>query len=96
MKIFLLSVFLTLSQNALSLDFDQEWGKFEADFKSLKASATSETKIVNTDSTSSIKERSTNSKELLGYKLTNKRMRNSVIELYKNPNTVIYSLTISE
>lgn len=91
-----IALLITLSQAALALDFDQEWSKFESDFKSLKTLASTEAKSGNTVSMSSIEERSVYSKELLGYKLSNKQMRNSVIELYKKPNTVIFSLTIPE
>jgi hypothetical protein len=80
-------VLCLVATNAMALDFDTEWSKFEADFAKFKPKATSVVSNV-------IAQVDPKSPERLGLKLSDPAMREKVTALYKKPDTVVYSLTL--
>jgi len=123
MKYAILAVSL-VATNAMALDFDSEWSKFETDFsrlKNYKAVAMVETKkpavkkiddevmddvpmynpksidLPAKPSADNVLERvDPKSPDRLGYKLEDDVMRNKVTNLYKKPDTVVYSINLTE
>ena len=100
-----------VSTNALALDFDTEWAKFQPDFQRLKGVqvAKVETRKVapveeltvktlpSVPSTENVLEQvDPKSPERLGHKIEDPAMREKVTGLYKKPDTVVYSLTLTE
>ena len=91
-----------LASNAMALDFDTEWAKFNNDFARLKSY-----KVAKVDSpvdkttvhalpqlVSDLVQVDPKSPERLGLKLSDPAMRQKVTELYKKPETVVYSMTL--
>lgn len=93
-----LFVMMLVSTNAMALDFDTEWAKFAPDFAKLRKVAYVEpvkAPLLEMNSQSNVLERvDPKSPHRLGYKLKDPAMRNHVTELYKKPDTVVYSLTL--
>jgi hypothetical protein len=84
-------VLCLVATNAMALDFDTEWSKFEADFAKFKPTKVAKfqppvpTELTQVDP---------KSPERLGLKLSDPAMREKVTALYKKPDTVVYSLTL--
>lgn len=93
-----LFVMMLVSTNAMALDFDTEWAKFAPDFAKLRKVAQVEpvkAPILEMNSQSNVLERvDPKSPHRLGYKLQDPAMRKHLAELYKKPDTVVYSLTL--
>lgn len=112
-----------LATNAMAMDFDSEWAKFEPDFSRLKnykvvAKYEPSKPVVKPvdDSMEDVPLYNPRSKALpdkpsadnvleqvdpkspdrLGYKIEDPEVRNKVTNLYKKPDTVVYSLTLTE
>lgn len=120
MKYAILAVSLVAS-NAMALDFDSEWSKFESDFSRMKnyTVAKVETKkpVVKKvddevmddvpmhnpkllpskpEADNVLEQVDPKSPERLGHKLEDPAMRNKVTNLYKKPETVVYSINLTE
>lgn len=92
-----------LANNAMAIDFDTEWSKFDSDFSKFKsykvAKVDTKAPVV---SVLPIEELPVNevvqvdpkSPDRLGHKLEDPAMREKVTGLYKKPDTVVYSATI--
>jgi len=84
-------VLCLVATNAMALDFDTEWAKFEADFSKFKAAKVAKfqpsvpNELIQVDP---------KSPERLGLKLSDPAMREKMTALYKKPDTVVYSLTL--
>lgn len=92
-----LFIMLLVSTNAMALDFDTEWNKFAPDFAKLRKVTHIEPNksILDNNSQSNILERvDPKSPHRLGYTLQDPAMRKHLAELYKKPDTVVYSLTL--
>jgi hypothetical protein len=101
----LVAVLAMVTTNAMAIDFDSEWSKFDADFHRLRGTKVAMAKTMPVEPDSSILP-SLNTKEnvleqvdpkspdRLGYKLEDPKMRDKVVSLYKKPDTVVYSLTL--
>ena len=112
-----------LATNAMALDFDSEWSKFESDFPRLKSYTVAkvETKkpvvkpidqevmedvpLYNPSQKSLpakpsadnvLEQVDPKSPERLGHKIEDPVVRDQVTKLYKKPDTVVYSLTLTE
>lgn len=83
-------VLCLVATNAMALDFDTEWSKFEADFAKFKKVAKVEAKAIS----NVIAQVDPKSPERLGLKLSDPAMREKMTALYKKPDTVVYSLTL--
>ena len=90
-----------LASNAMALDFDTEWSKFDADFARLKSYKVAKVEpkydlpsVVSRDN--DLEQVDPKSPDRLGYKLSDPAMRDRVTGLYKKPDTVVYSLTLTE
>ncbi len=96
MKRFVMVVAL-VSTNAMALDFDTEWAKFDLDFakfktnkpvsvvKPVEVTEVTEGEVVKVDP---------KSPERLGLKLSDPAMREKVTSLYQKPDTVVFATTI--
>jgi len=93
MKRFVMVVAL-VSTNAMALDFDTEWAKFDLDFAKFKTNKpvsvvkpveVTEGEVVKVDP---------KSPERLGLKLSDPAMREKVTSLYQKPDTVVFATTI--
>lgn len=108
-KLIILSVMV--STNAFALDFDKEWSAFAKDFSRLKEVKMAKVAPVSTSQLAPVESRvlpatntqsnvlervDPNSSERLGFKLKDPAMRKYLQELYKKPDTVVYSLTLTE
>lgn len=109
--------------NAMALDFDSEWSKFDGDFQRLtgvkvasvqrKNAPVINAPVIKTVPTETVladdevlPEKNTRenvleqvdpkSPDRLGYKLEDPAMRDKMAKLYKKPDTVVYSLTLTE
>ena len=99
-----LFVMMLVSTNAMALDFDAEWSKFAPDFAKMRKVAyvapviepvKANYSLLETNSQSNVLERvDPKSPHRLGYKLKDPAMRERLTELYKRPDTVVYSLTL--
>ena len=84
-----------VASNAMALDFNTEWAKFNDDFARLKTY-----KVVKVDETklapvvSALEQVDPKSPDRLGHKLADPAMREKVTSLYKKPDTVVYSMTL--
>lgn len=102
-----LFVMVLVSTNAMALDFETEWAKFNKDFAKLKEQKVTIARIE--PSNVPVVERSLpamntapnviervdpKSKDRLGLKLENPQMREKLEKLYNDPNAVVYSLTL--
>lgn len=112
-----------IATNAMAIDFDSEWSKFESDFPRLKnytviAKVDRKPAVKKIDdevmddvpmynpksidlpakpSADNVLERvDPKSPDRLGYKLEDDVMRNKVTNLYKKPDTVVYSINLTE
>ena len=97
------------ASNAMAIDFETEWAKFDSDFARFKSYnvAKVETKVTAKPleplvSTLPVEELPENevvrvdpkSPDRLGHKLEDPAMREKVTNLYKKTDTVVYSATI--
>jgi hypothetical protein len=81
--------------NAMALDFDTEWSKFSNDFAKLRATKAQVITIPDTVARVNVVEQvDPKSPHRLGLKLSDPAMRKHLEELYKRPDTVVYSLTL--
>lgn len=95
MKKFL--IMMLVSTNVMALDFNTEWKKFAPDFAKLRKDTYVEPQkpLLDMNSQSNLLERvDPKSAHRLGYKLKDPAMRDRLTELYKKPDTVVYSLTL--
>jgi hypothetical protein len=105
-KLFIMAL---VSTNVMALDFETEWAKFNKDFTKMREQKVTVARIEPTPNLPEVVERSlpaTNtapnvvervdprSKNRLGLKLENPLMREKLEKLYRNPDTVVYSLTL--
>ena len=108
MKPVILAVAL-VSTNAMALDFETEWAKFQPDFQRLKGVqvAKVETRAVAPIESAKVlpampaeenvlEQVDPKSPERLGHKISDPAMKEKVTGLYKKPDTVVYSLTLTE
>lgn len=122
MKYAILAVSL-VATNAMALDFDSDWAKFDTDFsrlKNYKAVAMVEpkkpivkkiddevmddvpvynprTNLPTKPSVDNVLEQvDPKSPERLGHNIEDPAMRNKVTSLYKKPDTVVYSINLTE
>lgn len=99
MKPVILAVSL-LATNAMALDFDSEWSKFDADFARLKSFKVAKVEpkydLPSVSRDNVLEQVDPKSPDRLGYKLSDPAMRDKVTGLYKKPDTVVYSLTLTE
>ncbi len=92
---------VTLSTNAMALDFNTEWAKFADDFAKLKSKVSmtidlpkaGNVTVLPLDS-DELKQVDPKSPDRLGLKLQDPVMRERVTSLYQKPDTVVYSATI--
>ena len=104
-------VMALVSTNAMAIDFETEWAKFQPDFARMKGVqvAKVETRPVVTpvedqarvlpakaSEDNVLEQVDPKSPERLGHKLADPAMREKVTGLYKKPDTVVYSLTLTE
>ena len=100
-----------VSSNAMAIDFETEWAKFQPDFARMKGVQVAK---VETRALPPLDEKSSKvlpavpsgdnvleqvdpkAPERLGYHLTDPAMRDKMAKLYKKPDTVVYSLTLTE
>ena len=106
MKTVIFAVSCLVASNAMAIDFDTEWAKFESDFskfKSYKVAMVQPKKtevkpevevIVEDVPANEIVKVDPKSPDRLGYKLEDPAMRQKLSELYKKPDTVVYATTI--
>jgi hypothetical protein len=93
MKRFVMVVAL-VSTNAMALDFDTEWAKFDLDFAKFKMNkSVSVVKSVEVQEGEVVKV-DPKSPERLGLKLSDPAMREKVTSLYQKPDTVVFATTI--
>lgn len=103
-----------VASNAMALDFDAEWSKFEVDFSRMKnyntvAKVDTRKPVVKKiddevmdelpakPSADNVLERvDPKSPERLGHKIEDQEVRNKVTNLYKKPDTVVYSINLTE
>ena len=103
-RVMVLSVFV--ASNAMALDFDTEWAKFANDFAKLKSSVNITVDVPKAGNFTVLPEKNTKDNTLeqvdprspdrLGLKLQDPAMREHLTNLYKKPDTVVYSLTLTE
>lgn len=114
-----------VSSNAMAIDFDSEWSKFDSDFARMKGVAVAKyqpskpvVNKVDDEVMSDVPQYNPRSKsvvlpekpsadnvleqvdpkspERLGHKLEDEAMRKHVQNLYKKPDTVVYSINLTE
>jgi hypothetical protein len=90
-----------VATNAMALDFDTEWAKFKVDFEKISKTAKREVKAVHLppieELTPNVVSRvDPKSPDRLGLKLSDASMVERMKKLYAKPDTVVYSLTLSE
>ena len=99
----LVAVLGLIASNAMALDFDTEWAKFDSDFAKFKSHkvAMVETKAPTITAVplaeipaNEIVQVDPKSPERLGHKIEDPAMREKVTSLYKKPDTVVYATTI--
>lgn len=87
-----------VATNAMALDFDTEWAKFDSDFSKFKsykvAKVESKVTPVEVIPEGDLVQVDPKSPERLGHKLEDPVMRDKVTSLYKKPDTVVYATTI--
>lgn len=82
-----------VATNAMALDFDTEWAKFDfSKFKSAKVKK--QEPIVTPIEDSSIEKVDPKSPDRLGLKLSDSSMVERMKKLYAKPDTVVFSTTI--
>jgi hypothetical protein len=82
-----------VATNAMAIDFDTEWAKFDfSKFKTAKVKKQEPVVTPITDST--IEKVDPKSPDRLGLKLSDAGMVERMKKLYANPDTVVYSTTI--
>ena len=99
-----LLIMTLVSTNAMALDFDTEWAKFDKDFARLRGvqvASVSKPVVTKLDSLPEVNsdvnvvERvDPKSPKRLGRNLENPYMRDKLEKLYNKPDTVVYSLTL--
>lgn len=97
---------ILLSSNAMALDFDVEWAKFDKDFARLNTRTVAMVSTPKITTQAILPEKNTadnvieqvdpKSPERLGHKLSNAEMREHVQSLYKKPDAVVYSINLTE
>ena len=85
-----------VTTNVMALDFDKEWSKFESDFAKLKSSKTIVLPTPVVSKVNDLVEVDPRSPDRLGHTISDPVLKKRVTELYKKPDTVVYSLTLSE
>ena len=90
--------------NAMALDFETEWAKFNSDFVKLRGTTvvarvepqqvTSETLFETNTASNKVERVDPKSSKRLGRNLDNPYMRDKLEKLYNDPNIVVYSLTL--
>lgn len=111
-RVIVLSAFV--ATNAMAIDFDSEWAKFQSDFERLKPIQVAKvnrqpiiktvpTELVTIDDlpednteTNVVEQVDPKSPKRLGHKIEDPEVRDKVTKLYKKPDTVVYSLTLTE
>lgn len=93
-----------VSTNAMALDFDTEWAKFDKDFAKLRGEKVAIAKpdpvvanysLPETNSATNVLERvDPKSPQRLARNLDNPYMRDKLSKLYDKPDAVVYSLTL--
>ncbi len=87
-----------VATNAMALDFDTEWAKFDQDFAKFKTVKLAKVEPVVTAITEpaegEIVKVDPKSPDRLGLKLSDPAMREKVTSLYQKPDTVVYATTI--
>jgi len=99
-----LLIMALVSTNAMALDFETEWAKFDKDFARLrgvqmatvsKPVVTKLDSLPEVNSNVNVVERvDPRSPKRLGRNLDNPYLKEKLEELYKKPDTVVYSLTL--
>ena len=99
-----LLIMVLVSTNAMALDFDTEWAKFDKDFARLRGvqvASVSKPVVTKLDSLPEVNsdvnvvERvDPKSPKRLGRNLENPYMKDKLEKLYNKPDTVVYSLTL--
>lgn len=98
-----LLIMALVSTNAMALDFDTEWAKFDKDFAKLRGVQVASAKTTPVESYSlpeinsdvNVVERvDPKSPKRLGRNLDNPYMKDKLEKLYNKPDTVVYSLTL--
>lgn len=94
----LIVVLSVVATNAMALDFDTEWAKFDTDFSKFKSYKVAKVEkvspIVETIPVGEVVQVDPKSPERLGLKLSDPAMREKVTSLYKKPDTVVFATTI--
>ena len=92
-----------VATNAMALDFDTEWAKFDTDFSKFKSYkvAKAETKApvisavpLEEIPAGEIVKVDPKSPDRLGHTLSDPAMKDKVTSLYKKPDTVVFATTI--
>ena len=94
---------MLVSTNALALDFETEWAKFNSDFVKLRGTVvasvapqqiTSQPLLETNTASNKLERVDPTSPKRLGRNLDNPYMRDKLEKLYNDPNIVVYSLTL--
>ena len=102
-----------VSTNAMAIDFETEWAKFQPDFnrmRGIQVAKVEKSKAVVTPleevtakvlpampSEDNVMEQvDPKSPERLGHKISDPAVKQKVTELYKKPDTVVYSINLTE
>lgn len=96
-----LLIMALVSSNAMALDFDTEWKKFDSDFAKLRSVKVAKYEApvvtalpeINTD-VNKVERVDPKSPYRLGRNLENPYMKDKMEKLYNKPDTVVYSLTL--
>lgn len=90
----------------MALDFETEWAKFSNDFANLKSKVNITVDVPKVGNFGILPSKNTRdntieqvdpkSPDRLGLKLQDPAMRERVTSLYNKPDTVVYSLTLTE
>lgn len=99
MKTLTVVVSCLIATNAMALDFDTEWAKFNSDFSKFKSHkvAMVQPKVeveVSAVPVEDVVKVDPKSPDRLGHTLVDPTMRDKVTSLYKKPDTVVYATTI--
>ena len=99
-----LLIMALVSTNAMALDFETEWAKFDKDFarmKGVQVAMVNKPVVTKLDSLPEVNSNvnvleqvDPKSPKRLGRNLDNPYMKDKMEKLYKNPDTVVYSLTL--
>ena len=99
-----LLIMALVSTNAMALDFETEWAKFDKDFarmKGVQVASVSKPVVTKLDSlpelnsdVNVVERVDPKSPKRLGRNLDNPYMKDKLQKLYNKPDTVVYSLTL--